>query len=114
MSEDNRLKVAIVGSGNIGTDLMYKLLEEPGHMELAMVAGIEPKSEGLKRARDEGIGTTDEGIQPVLDDPEIKIVFEATSAKAHVRNAPMLKEAGKIAVDLTPAAQGPTWSPRPA
>ncbi len=111
MSEDGKaegkIRVAIVGSGNIGTDLMYKLLEEPGHMELAMVAGIEPESEGLKRARDEGIETTHEGIQPVLDDSEIKIVFEATSAKAHVQNAPEYKEAGKIAVDLTPAAQGP-------
>jgi acetaldehyde dehydrogenase len=104
---EGKVKVAIVGSGNIGTDLMYKLLEEPGHMELAMVAGIEPESEGLKRARDEGIEATHEGIQPVLDDPDIKIVFEATSAKAHVQNAPKYKEAGKIAVDLTPAAQGP-------
>ena len=107
MSEDNKVKVAIVGSGNIGTDLLYKLLEEPGHMELAMVAGIEPESEGLKRARDEGIEATAEGIQPVLDDPEIKIVFEATSAKAHMENGPMYKEAGKIAIDLTPAALGP-------
>ena len=107
-NENNeRVKVAIVGSGNIGTDLRYKLLEEPGHMELAMVAGIEPESEGLKRARDEGIEATHEGIQPVLDDDEIKIVFEATSAKAHVQNASRYKEAGKIAVDLTPAAQGP-------
>jgi acetaldehyde dehydrogenase len=105
--DDVRIKVAIVGSGNIGTDLMYKLLEEPGHMELAMVAGIEPESEGLKRARDEGIEATHEGIQPVLDDDEIKIVFEATSAKAHMKNAPEYREAGKIAVDLTPAAQGP-------
>jgi acetaldehyde dehydrogenase len=104
---EGKVRVAIVGSGNIGTDLMYKLLEEPGHMELAMVAGIEPESEGLKRARDEGIEATNEGIQPVLDDPNIKIVFEATSAKAHVQNAPKYKEAGKIAVDLTPAAQGP-------
>jgi acetaldehyde dehydrogenase len=111
VSEDNKVKVAIVGSGNIGTDLMYKLLEEPGHMELEMVAGIEPESEGLKRARDEGIEVTAEGIQPVLDDPEIKIVFEATSAKAHVENAPKYKEAGKIAVDLTPAAQGPYLVP---
>ena len=111
MSEDGKtegqVKVAIVGSGNIGTDLMYKILKEPGHMELAVVSGIEPESEGLKRARDEGIGSTHEGIQPVLDDPEIKIVFDATSAKAHVKHAQMLKEAGKIAVDLTPAAQGP-------
>jgi len=107
VSENNKVKVAVVGSGNIGTDLLYKLLEEPGHMELAMMAGIEPDSEGLKRARDEGIDATAEGIQPVLDAPEIKIVFEATSAKAHVQNAPMYKEAGKIAVDLTPAACGP-------
>jgi acetaldehyde dehydrogenase len=104
---DGQVKVAIVGSGNIGTDLMYKILKEPGHMELAMVTGIEPESEGLKRARDEGIETSHEGIQAVLDDPEIKIVFDATSAKAHVKHAEMLKEAGKIAVDLTPAAQGP-------
>jgi acetaldehyde dehydrogenase len=108
VSEDNnKVKVAIVGSGLIGTDLMYKLLEEPGHMELAMVAGIEPESEGLKRAREEGIEATAEGVEPVLDDPDIKIVFEATSAKAHMQNAPQYKEAGKIAVDLTPAAQGP-------
>ncbi len=106
MSED-RVKVAIVGSGNIGTDLMYKILKEPGHMELAMVAGVEPESEGLQRARNEGLGSTHEGIQPVLDDPEIKLVFDATSAKAHVKHAEMLKEAGKVAVDLTPAAQGP-------
>jgi acetaldehyde dehydrogenase len=106
VSED-RVKVAIVGSGNIGADLMYKLLKEPGHMELKTLAGIEEKSEGLKRARDEGLETTHEGIQPVLDDPEIKIVFDATSAKAHVKHAKMLKEAGKIAVDLTPAARGP-------
>jgi acetaldehyde dehydrogenase len=107
VDKNGRVKVAIVGSGNIGTDLMYKLLKDPGHMELEMVAGIEPDSEGLKRARDEGIGTTHEGIQPVLDDPEIKIVFDATSAKAHVRHTKMLKEAGKLAVDLTPAARGP-------
>ncbi len=104
---NGRVKVAIVGSGNIGADLMYKLLKDPGHMEIKMMAGIEEKSEGLKRARDEGIETTHEGIQPLLDDPEISIVFDATSAKAHVKHAKMLKEAGKIAVDLTPAARGP-------
>lgn len=107
MVEDGRVKVAIVGSGNIGTDLMYKLLKNPGHMRLAMVAGIVPESEGLKRARELGIETTHEGIGPVLEDPEIKIVFDATSAKAHVRHAKLLKEAGKIAIDLTPAARGP-------
>ncbi len=107
MVGEEKVKVGIVGSGNIGTDLMYKLLKEPGHMHLAMLAGIEKDSEGLKRARSEGVETTYEGIQPILEDPEIRIVFDATSAKAHVRHAPMLKEAAKIAVDLTPAARGP-------
>ncbi|WP_273888521.1 acetaldehyde dehydrogenase (acetylating) [Rubrobacter naiadicus] len=107
MAENEKVKVAIVGSGNIGTDLMYKLLKAPGHMELKMVAGIVPESEGLRRARELGIETTHEGIGPVLEDPEIKIVFDATSAKAHVRHAKMLKEAKKTAIDLTPAARGP-------
>ncbi len=86
---------------------MYKLLRDPGHMELALVAGIDPQSEGLARARALGIPASHEGITAVLADPEIKIVFDATSAKAHVRHAKLLREAGKIAVDLTPAARGP-------
>ncbi len=102
-----KIKVAIVGSGNIGTDLMMKLHKEPGHMHLTMLAGIEESSEGLKRARDLEIGTTSGGIAPILEDDDIKIVFDATSAKAHVRHAKMLSEAGKVAVDLTPAARGP-------
>jgi acetaldehyde dehydrogenase len=107
MSGEDGVKVGIVGSGNIGTDLMYKILKQPGNMRLSMIAGIEEGSEGLKRARSEGIETTHEGIRPILDNPEIKLVFDATSAKAHVKHAKMLKEAGKVAVDLTPAAQGP-------
>lgn len=106
-TENGGLKAAIIGSGNIGSDLMYKLLQHPGHVELKMLAGIEPESEGLKRAREMGIETTHEGIDPILEDPEIRLVFDATSAKAHVRHAKMLKEAGKVAVDLTPAALGP-------
>src|SRR5579872_5975725 len=106
-TSSGKIKVAIIGSGNIGSDLMFKLLREPGHMELAMLSGIDPKSEGLERARSLGIGTTHEGIQPILDDPEIRIVFDATSAYAHVRHAKALREAGRIAVDLTPAARGP-------
>ncbi|RPJ24061.1 MAG: acetaldehyde dehydrogenase (acetylating) [Chloroflexi bacterium] len=106
-SANHKVKVAILGSGNIGTDLMFKLLREPGHMELALLAGIEPQSEGLARARSLGINTSHDGIQPILDDSSIRIVFDATSAYAHVRHAKMLKEAGRIAIDLTPAARGP-------
>nr|BBH92144.1 acetaldehyde dehydrogenase [Thermogemmatispora argillosa] len=106
-ASNGRAKVAILGSGNIGTDLMYKLLKEPGSMELALVAGIDPQSEGLERARSLGIPTSTESIHAVLADPEIRIVFDATSAKAHVRHARLLREAGKIAIDLTPAARGP-------
>ena len=102
-----KVKVAIIGSGNIGSDLMYKLLKQPGHMELVMLAGIDPASEGLARARAFGIRASDEGIKAILEDPDIKIVFDATSAKAHVRHAKALREAERIAVDLTPAARGP-------
>jgi len=108
MNDNNRkIKVAILGSGNIGSDLMFKILREPGHMELALLTGIEPQSEGLARARSLGINASHDGIQPILDDPEIQIVFDATSAHAHARHAKMLKEAGRIAIDLTPAARGP-------
>src|SRR6266705_4863192 len=101
------VKVAIIGSGNIGSDLMYKLLKQPGNMELVLLAGIDPDSEGLARARSLGIRARADGIQAVLEDSEIKLVFDATSAKAHVRHAKALREAGRIAVDLTPAARGP-------
>jgi acetaldehyde dehydrogenase len=102
-----KVKVAILGSGNIGSDLMFKILREPGTMELALLAGIEPQSEGLSRARSLGINASHDGIQPILDDPEIRIVFDATSAHAHIRHAKLLREAGRIAIDLTPAARGP-------
>jgi acetaldehyde dehydrogenase len=105
--ENRKVKVAILGSGNIGSDLMFKILRDPGHMDLALLTGIEPQSEGLARARSLGIRASHDGIQPILDDPEIKIVFDATSAYAHVRHAKMLREADRIAVDLTPAARGP-------
>jgi acetaldehyde dehydrogenase len=104
---NNKVKVAILGSGNIGSDLMFKILRAPGHMELALLTGIEPQSEGLARARSLGINASHEGIQPILDDPDIQIVFDATSAHAHIRHAKMLREAGRIAIDLTPAARGP-------
>ena len=104
---NQKVKVAILGSGNIGSDLMFKILREPGHMELALLTGIEPQSEGLARARSLGINTSHDGIQSILDDPSIQIVFDATSAYAHVRHAKMLRESSRIAIDLTPAARGP-------
>lgn len=106
-SSNDKVKVAILGSGNIGSDLMFKILRDPGHMELALLTGIESQSEGLARARSLGINASHEGIQPILDDSEIRIVFDATSAHAHVRHAKLLREAGRIAIDLTPAARGP-------
>lgn len=103
----NKIKVAIVGPGNIGTDLMYKILNRSKFMQLDYMVGIFPDSEGLKRAAALGIKTTYQGIDKILQDDEIKIVFEATSAKGHLANAPRYRQANKIAIDLTPAAVGP-------
>ncbi len=103
---ENKLKVGIIGPGNIGSDLMYKVLKSD-KLEMAMMTGIIATSEGLKRAAGLGIATSAEGIGPILENPEIKLVFDATGAKPHMIHAPLLKEAGKIAVDLTPAALGP-------
>jgi len=100
-----KVKVAVIGPGNIGSDLMYKILRSQ-HLEMALMAGI-VESEGIKRARNMGIKTSIEGINAVLAEEDIKIVFDATGAKPHLQHAPLLKEAGKIAIDLTPAAVGP-------
>lgn len=103
---DSRVKVAILGPGNIGTDLMYKVLRGR-RIELAMMAGVIPESEGLARAAALGIATTAKGIDPILERDDIRIVFDCTGAKYHRVHAPQLKAAGKIAIDLTPAAVGP-------
>lgn len=103
-------KAAILGSGNIGTDLMIKLKERSKVLELSMLVGVDRESAGLKRARELGVLTTDEGIEGLMAHPvfeEVEVVFDATSAQAHVVHAPLLKEAGKKVVDLTPAAVGP-------
>jgi acetaldehyde dehydrogenase (acetylating) len=102
----SKIKVAILGSGNIGTDLMMKL-ERSEVLELTTMIGVDPESDGLKRAKERGYVTIDNGLDGFLERPELAdIVFDATSAKAHVRHAKKLKEAGKIALDLTPAARG--------
>ena len=100
----SKIKVGIIGPGNIGTDLMFKVMKSQ-HLEMAMMAGI-VESEGIRRAASMGIRTSVTGSKDIIADPDIKIVFEATSAKAHLANAPLLKEAGKIAIDMTPAAVG--------
>lgn len=100
-----RLKVGIIGPGNIGSDLMYKILRSK-YLEMGMMVGI-IESEGIRRAAKLGIPTSTSGIQPILKDRDIKIVFDCTGAKPHLGHARLLKEAGKIAIDLTPAAIGP-------
>ncbi|MCM3706619.1 MULTISPECIES: acetaldehyde dehydrogenase (acetylating) [Cytobacillus] len=102
-----KVKVAVLGSGNIGTDLMLKL-HRSKVLELTTVIGIDPESDGLKKARELGYQTINNGIKEFLERPELAdIVFDATSARAHVRHARLLKEAGKQVLDLTPAAVGP-------
>ncbi|MGF6951841.1 acetaldehyde dehydrogenase (acetylating) [Neobacillus sp. B4I6] len=104
----SKVKVAVLGSGNIGTDLMIKLGRSE-YLELTAVIGIDPQSDGLRRARELGYAGVDTGIDGFLADPtlEADIVFDATSAKAHLYNAKVLKEAGIKVIDMTPAAVGP-------
>lgn len=105
-----KVKAAIIGSGNIGTDLMIKIMRKSDLIEMGAMVGIDPASDGLARAARLGVATTHEGIEgltrlPVW--PEIGIVFDATSAGAHKRNDEIVRGAGKIMIDLTPAAIGP-------
>ena len=106
----SRTKVAIIGSGNIGSDLMLKVLRLSQTLETGAMVGIDPGSDGLARARRLGIPVTADGVDGLVAMPgfdEIGIVFDATSAKAHVANAARLEPYGKVLVDLTPAAIGP-------
>src|SRR3954470_12789694 len=105
-----KVKVAIIGSGNIGTDLMIKIMRHSDVLEMGAFVGIDPESDGLKRAARLGVATTHEGIEGLqkLDVwPEIGVVFDATSAGAHRRHSDVVTGAGKGMIDLTPAAIGP-------
>lgn len=105
-----KIKVAVIGPGNIGSDLMYKVFRSP-HLQMGMMAGI-VESEGIKRAASHGVATSTEGVAAVARAGDIRIAFDATSAAAHLKvNGPVLREAGIVAVDLTPAAIGPYCVP---
>ena len=106
----DKVKVAIIGSGNIGTDLMIKIMRTSRNLEMAALVGIDPDSDGLKRATVLGVATTHEGIGGLAALPQwkdIEIVFDATSASAHRKNSDACLAAGKAMIDLTPAAIGP-------
>jgi acetaldehyde dehydrogenase len=105
-----KIKAAIIGSGNIGTDLMIKIMRNSKVLEMGAMVGIDPGSDGLARAARLGVAVTHEGIDgltrlPVW--PEIGVVFDATSAGAHPGNDAIVRAAGKVMIDLTPAAIGP-------
>ena len=105
------LRCAIIGSGNIGTDLMMKI-RRSGQLELAALIGIDPASDGLARARGLGVEATSDGIRWVADHPDrVDLVLDATSAHVHVRHAAVLADLGLPVIDLTPAARGPKVIP---
>lgn len=111
-----KLKAAVIGSGNIGTDLLIKLLRKGQNIEPAVMVGIDPESDGLARARRLGVETCASGAQGLVEMPvfkDIDIVFDATSAKAHVANDKLLREHKPDIrmIDLTPAAIGPYCVP---
>ncbi|MER2037406.1 MAG: acetaldehyde dehydrogenase (acetylating) [Solibacillus sp.] len=107
----NKIRCAIVGSGNIGTDLLYKL-QRSELLEPTVMVGIDIDSKGLALAKEQGLKVVYNGVEGLagLKD-EIDFIFEATSAKAHLANAPLFKDWGKKVIDLTPAAVGPFMIP---
>jgi len=114
MSSQCKWPVAIIGSGNIGTDLMIKILRSDGPLTVAAMVGIDPNSDGLARAAHMGVPTTARGVDGLLSMPDfagIRIVFDATSAGAHRANSAKLADTGVRMLDLTPASIGPFCVP---
>jgi acetaldehyde dehydrogenase len=110
----SKTKVAIIGSGNIGTDLMIKIMRLSKVLEIAALVGVDPDSDGLKRAARLGVAITAGGIDGLVAMPEfagIELVFDATSAGAHALHDRVLRAHGKQVIDLTPAAIGPYTVP---
>jgi acetaldehyde dehydrogenase len=106
-----KLRVAIIGSGNIGTDLMMKIARSPS-LELVGMAGIDPDSDGLRKARERGVTVSHDGLAGLLElVGDVDLAFDATSAGAHAEHARLLAERGIRSVDLTPAAMGPAVVP---
>jgi acetaldehyde/propanal dehydrogenase len=108
-----KIKCAIIGPGNIGTDLLYKLLRSEV-LEPVWMVGVDPTSEGLARAREFGLKTTDQGVDGLLPHVKadgVRIAFDATSAYVHAENSRKLNELGVLMIDLTPAAIGPYCVP---
>ncbi|QCR32129.1 acetaldehyde dehydrogenase (acetylating) [Lysinibacillus sp. SGAir0095] len=106
-----KCKIGIIGSGNIGTDLMYKI-ERSENLEMSVMVGIDPESDGLKRAEDRGYKAISNGIEGLMECLDlVDIVFDATSAYAHRKHSDLLTAAGKKVIDLTPAAIGPFTIP---
>jgi acetaldehyde dehydrogenase len=109
-----RYPAAIIGSGNIGTDLMIKIIRRNGPLHMAAMIGIDPASDGLARANRLGVATSSDGIDGLLGMPEfanIRLVFDATSASAHARHWEGLRDSSVRVLDLTPAAMGPLCVP---
>ena len=107
-----KIGVAIVGPGNIGIDLMYKIMNRSKKLELKMVCGRRIEgSKGMGLARQLGFAVSANGVDDILRRDDIQIVFDATTAAGHAAAAPLLEQAGKFAVDLTPAAVGPYCCP---